>query len=347
MSSANITGAHRDVGPIIDRLVTVEVRAGGSLPAGVIAELHEAARRAEGGSTTLGATEALEESIDEGDTVLITSGAGGPPWLPNGENDGPLGVVGLARALTFGLGARPVLVTEERCIPPMNAIARACGMEVVTYNQLRDRTGAVAVESFPESREEARSAANEFLRTYDPAAIIAVEKLGPNREGIYHSILGHDHSENHSRIDELFVQARQEGVLTVGFGDGGNEIGFGKIEDAVREIQPYGDVCECPCKSGVATHVETDHLVVGGTSNWAAYGVEAMLALRAGNPQALHSVEDERRMLEQAMMKGSLDGLYARPRMGVDGSSEETTCGIVAILNDIVESRLTEVDRDF
>ena len=52
-------------------------------------------------------------------------------------------------------------------------------------------------------------------------------------------------------------------AVTIGIGDGGNEIGMGKIphETIVKNI-PNGDLIHC--------RVPTDHLIVAGVSNWGA-----------------------------------------------------------------------------
>lgn len=332
----------------IDKAVTLEIRVRSeNLPSGVVHDLHEAALDVEGEPLCLAAGRALSEAVEEGDTVLVATGAGKAPWLPVGETDGPPGAVGLARGLALGLGARPVLVSEERKVPSLEAAAHACGLNNVPYDQLLERTSAVSIVPFPEEVSEAESAADRFMDRYDPAAVIAVEKLGPNREGVIHSITGQERAEGYARIETLFDRANDAGVLTVGVGDGGNEIGFGTIEDAVREIQPYGDRCVCPCEDGVATRVPADHVVVGGTSNWGAYGVQAVLALTSDTPAAMHTPDDESRMLEHLVSHGVGDGVYGRPVMGVDGTTEATNRGVVAILENVVENSLTEIDRPF
>ena len=330
----------------IDKLVTLEMRVQG-LPSGVMNRLNVAATEALGEIPVLAAAQALLADVEEGDTVAIVTGAGGPPWLPHGETDGPQGAVGLAHGLALAANAKPILVTEERSIAPLRAAARACGLNVVPFDQLQERDHAVTVVPYTEEAADAQSAAENFLETYEPTALLAVEKIGPNREEVIHSITGHDFTEDHAKMGPLFDLATEAGVLTIGIGDGGNEIGFGKIEDAVREIQPYGDTCQCPCQSGVATRIACDYVVVGGTSNWGAYGIEALLALLTETPEAMHGPDRETRMLEFSIMEGSNDGLYARPIMKVDGTTEETQRGMVSMLGNIVENRLLEFHREF
>src|SRR5437879_6225918 len=41
---------------------------------------------------TLLAAERLRGVVKAGDSVILATGAGGPPWMPAGETDGPVGV---------------------------------------------------------------------------------------------------------------------------------------------------------------------------------------------------------------------------------------------------------------
>src|SRR3954462_7501713 len=91
-------------GEYVDRLVTVEIRNRG-IPVGITRPLYESAR-AEGGGRplTLRAAEGLLQHVKRGDNVLVITGAGAAPQLPNGENDGPIGAAALAHALYRGVG---------------------------------------------------------------------------------------------------------------------------------------------------------------------------------------------------------------------------------------------------
>ena len=69
-------------------------------------------------------------------------------------------------------------------------------------------------------------------------------------------------------------------VTTIGIGDGGNEIGMGKIPwQVIRRNIPRGGLVAC--------RVPADHLIVCGVSNWGAYGLGAgVRLLRGAGPEA-------------------------------------------------------------
>ena len=106
----------------IDRLITIEMRFGEGLPRGVTHQMYDAAREAQGGMPlSLLAAQGLINALGSGDHVLVVTGAGMAPWLPKGETDGPPGAAAIARALDIGLGAKPIMIAEERNMAPVIA----------------------------------------------------------------------------------------------------------------------------------------------------------------------------------------------------------------------------------
>lgn len=339
----------RSTGMSIDKVISTEMRRRGSEEAeGLIHTLYDAAYEAEGEPLTFKAAKALHESVDTADVVVITGGAGVWPRLPHGESDGPLGAAAIAGTLTLACGARPIIMTEERNLASYENSVRGCGFNVVSADELRRRNiakyPAVTVEPYPEEQDAGEEKAETIFAEYDPSAVIGVEKIGPNREEVYHTWYGAEHV-GRAKMAPLFDVATDEETLTIGFGDGGNELGMGKIEDEVRDAHPYGETCQCGCGGGVATRVAADHVVVGGTSNWAAYGTAAMLAILSESPDAFHSPDDESRMLEWNAFAGSSDGLLSRPLPMVDGTEKATQTAMVQLLRNIVENRFAETER--
>lgn len=334
------------IGEYIDRLVTVEMRMSG-LPRGKTHLLYDAARRDAGEPLSLRAARSLLERVNAGDRIVITCGAGVPPWLPKGESDGPPGGVAIASALTLGVGALPIFVSADIHQDAIVATAAAAGITIVDYATARQRTGAGSLAAFPSNEDSAAERAREIMATYTPTAIIAVETIGPNQHGISHSVLGRVGPIPSPSYHHLYALAAEQGIYSVGVGDGGNEIGCGRIVDDVRRIQDYGERCQCPCGGGMATTVATDALIIAAVSNWGGYGLAAMLACLLKEPTILHSPRTEERMLDACTRAGAADGAYAAPIMSVDGIDADVSVAVVRMLGQIVHNGLHELRREF
>lgn len=322
------------IGDSLDRAVSIEMRFARGLPRGVVAPLYDAARAAAGGSMTFRAAQALRQRVNRGNHVLVVTGAGTAPWLPKGETDGPLGAAALARAVELGLGAKPILIGEERNLPSLIGATEGAGLVVVDEETFGRRTGCALGVPFPLGLEAGRRAAADLFARFAPTCVIFVEKGGPNEKGVFHSILGSGRPPDAMANAHLLADmAAEKGVLTIGIGDGGNEIGCGAIIEAVHRVQPFGRICGCPCGAGVATVTRCDHLVFASVSNWGAYAVAAALGGLMDKPSLLHDTETERRMLHASLAGGAMDGAYARLIPFVDGTSADVQAGIITILH--------------
>jgi len=89
-----------------------------------------------------------------------------------------------------------------------------------------------------------------------------------NEKGCIHSVRGEETTEHVAKIDLIIREARRAGILTIGIGDGGNEIGMGNIREEIQKGIPFGNRCNCPCGEGIAPATETDFLVTATVSNW-------------------------------------------------------------------------------
>jgi hypothetical protein len=174
---------------------------------------------------------------------------------------------------------------------------------------------------------------------------VAIERLGPNRNGVVHGATGLSGWDPLVDLAPLFALAAERGVFSVGIGDAGNEIGFGRIVEAVREIQPHGAICQCPCGGGMATTVPTDVLVVAAVSNWGAYGIEACLAMLAGRPDLVHSPQEAERVILRCLEAGGLEAMQCTQRFFVDGIRGEVSVNMVQILGEMVRIHLEAPDR--
>jgi hypothetical protein len=335
----------KSIGESIDRWMSIEMRREAAIR-GVLLPLYEAARAKQGGPLAWAAARRLREATSRASTVFISTGHVHPVLFPHGETDGPPGAAVLARALKVGLKARVILLCEAGVTDVLRRACRAAGLAV--GDSATDPSGvagaprSVSIMPFPHHPEEAQRKACDLLDQNESAAIITIEKIGPNRVGVYHSGVGSDISASLAKVDVLVAEAQRRGVLTIGIGDLGNEIGFGLIQDVVREVVPRANECLCPCHEGIACDVPVDCLVVASVSNWGAYGVVAALAAMTGQLELSHTAEVEKEMIFQCCRAGAVDGSTTGPTFVVDGLSWETHCKMVDILGTIVSVSLSE-----
>ncbi len=331
----------------IDMICNIQMLPGkGSLPRGCTKQFYEAARKVQKEPLTLLAAEALIDRVKPDDAVIIATGARCEPILPYGETDGPVGAAALARALDIALGAKTIITIEESNAAPTIACTRASGVYLRDAEDFDKVPGACIIDYYPLGVEAGKKKAIELIETYNPAAIIFIEKHGPNAKGEIHSVTGRAiDKENMGNAYFLASEAEKRGILTIGTGDGGNEIGNGLIYDAVREITPYGKVCQCPCGDGIATVAKTDIFVAASISNWGAYGISAALALLKEDVDIIHDTDTERRMVEACAHYGSVDGISMKPEPRVDGISLQGGQAIVTLLREAVTNGLKSVDR--
>jgi D-glutamate cyclase len=147
------------------------------------------------------------------------------------------------------------------------------------------------------------------------AKIICIERGGPTSDGRCRTMRGVDNTAELASINSLIC----DGSLFIGIGDGGNEIGMGKIphETIVKNI-PNGDKIHCV--------VPTDHLIVAGVSNWGAYALAAGIFVLKGitPPPDLFDPDREREILKVMVREGPLvDGVTGKQEATVDGLSWE------------------------
>lgn len=332
------------IGENVDRLVTVEMR-NRAMNHNIIGPIYAAAR-AEGGGRpiTTRAAEALRDTVQPGDRVLIVTGAGYAPEAPNGESDGPPGAVSLARALFWGLKAVPVYVTEECHAPPVVAASHAAGLMVRDYPLARDRRMGASLVTAPTSQADVADWAATLFATYQPTAIIAIERLGPNEAGILHYSTGVV-PEGYVDISPLFEEAARRGVLSIGIGDNANEIGFGRIHGFMKDFHPYGRRCQYEGGVGVPTVVPTDIFLPASISNWGAYGIAAMLGYLCGSVDLVQSPELEKRIVQACLDAGGWEMRYCTSRFIVDGTEGESSMAIVQLLRDMVRVNIAPLDR--
>jgi len=320
----------------LDRLITLELPQNGTrLPAsrpasrGVtpdgVGELYGTARRRLGGPLADAAASAFLHRTRPGDRLVITTGLVAP-GIPRGETDGPAGAVALARAMILGRRVAVVLVTEAEAVPVLEGAAEALAASEGDRAPWRKHLRVLA---FPSDPESAFDRARHLWRELQPAALVSVEKLGPNARGIIHNMAGQDVTATQARSDLFFPLAEGTRTLTVGIGDRGNEIGLGGL-------LPRPGRCACPCGGSFACVVQAEIPVVASSSNWGAYGVTAALAARLKDRRLLHRPGSEARMLRRMVRAGAVDGITRRRAPTVDGLDLALQTALVGMLGALV-----------
>jgi hypothetical protein len=247
-----------------------------------------------------------------------------------GETDGPPGALFLARALV-PLGIQVALVTDGFCARALEAGLEACGLQKAVplialpspalareadyWKEFAEQPGLDWANTIWTDQSHQQKSSNQFLRSGPFSHLIALERSGPNYDNRCLSMRGLDITEKMSPAHLLFEAAARENITTIGIGDGGNEIGMGKISREIigRNI-PKGDLVAC--------RVPTDHLIVCGISNWGGYGLAAGIRhlRRQSNAGELFDPEEEQRLIQIMVERGPLvDGVTGRQTATVDG----------------------------
>jgi hypothetical protein len=265
-----------------------------------------------------GAAQRAAEALRRARRVLITTGFIVEPGKP--ETDGPPGAAVLGRALR-ALGAEVSYVTDSETIPVLAAALSALG-EPVDVRAYADGPGAAA----------------EVLAAERPSHLVAIERPARSRSGEYLNMRGHSVGAWNRPIDDLFVDGsvgatrgghgsaravRRQRPVTVGVGDGGNEVGMGNVRARL-------------CRAGAlmartASTVGVDHLVVAGVSNWGAYGIVAHLGHVTGR-RLLHTPADERHVVAACVEAGAIDGVTRRHEATVDALPLDAHAAVVVLL---------------
>jgi D-glutamate cyclase len=311
----------------LDRLITVEMRPN-SLPQGYVPQFYMAARGT--GDPLLYQLATELAALDLG-RIAIFAGVCVPPHLEIGEMDGPLGAVVLAAALER-IGHEAHIVVESSQV---EAVQELCAIAEVPEI-------AVANAETVIDADVAGYAAT--LR-----AAVAIEKIAVNEQGVRHSLLGTRLDAMDDRPDAVFAELTRLGRLTVGIGDGGNEIGFGKLGADVRTILGATAECRCGCASGIVAATATTHLLPCAISNVGTYALTAALALVLDRPELAPRPDVIWSLLEGGLEAGLLDGGTLDPSfVGDDGVPGVAIRALVELLSTIVNQQSRElVERPF
>jgi hypothetical protein len=287
-----------------------------------VEQLYLALFNVTGGSPTLRAATSLCKAVEHGGNVVITSGFT-IMSARRCETDGPIGSVVIGRLLNK-MGVHIAYLTDPKYLSLFETMSEAAGLD------------SYQCYGFPIGDELAEKETLKTIIDFSPAAIIAIERPGWNRKKVYHNMLGEDISDHTARIDHVVNQAHEKGILTVGIGDGGNEIGMGNILQTVLRNVLYGSVCRCACRGGIASVTKVDNLVVSSVSNWGSYALTALMASLLNMPFE-HSSSEERKLIGTAVNAGAVDGVTGKSAARVDGLDANVNADFVTKMSRILK----------
>lgn len=244
---------------------------------------------------------------------------------PAAETDGPIGA-----ALLFlffkELGIPCYLLTDNLCKKALAAVLQVCGGSEYLITLSKNDFQQTEIASLWNKLN--RKILGGFSH------LISIERPAKGIDGEYYNMRGKSISQYVVPLDELFQYAAKRGVISAAIGDGGNEIGMGKIKrQTIVANLNYGEI--------IASTVSCRYLIVSGVSNWGAMGLIVMLgSLRSDMVLAAAKIFTKARhlsLLSAAVAKGgAIDGVTYRQALTVDGlelqKQEEVIVQLIAIL---------------
>ncbi len=235
---------------------------------------------------------------------------------PAAETDGPAGAAlmafGFARS---GLSCR--LATDTVC-------RSACRAAL-------DATGAGEVPIDAVAPGGSVGALVDLWRDEGIDWVIAIERCGPAADGLPRNMRGVDIAAHAAPLERLFGAGPWR---TIGIGDGGNEIGMGRIpRPLIARHVPLGDQIGCV--------VPADFLIATGVSHWGAYAMLAALAaLRPDWREAMLSALDpalDRAVIEAMVREGpAVDGVSRRREATIDALGMDVHHGVMEAILELV-----------
>ncbi|MBS0223982.1 MAG: DUF4392 domain-containing protein [Proteobacteria bacterium] len=232
------------------------------------------------------------------------------------ETDGPVGTALLAVSLA-ACGVPVRIAVDSPCADVVRMAVREAG-------------GTVAVDEVGVDDRPGIDRVIDAWRRAGTSHVVAIERCGLARDGRPRNMRGVDVSPWTAPLDNLFSAGPW---VRIGVGDGGNEIGMGKLPaDLIAAAVPNGE--RIACVTGC------DHLIVAGVSNWGAYGLMTALALLRESWAAtigkfLTTDRDLRVTRAIAESTGAVDGVTGRREATVDGFGPEIHAAVIADLRRI------------
>ena len=234
--------------------------------------------------------------LDNKGTVIIGTGF---PVSGSFESDGPIGAIALYGVL-IELGYDPIFA----CAPP---ISKILSNGYMTYE--------LPITGWNESRPIIKRA----LEALEPNLIVSIERPGVAANGRYFNMYKKDITDHTAKFDLFLQEAKCPSIC---FGDGGNEIGMGNVQEALASVDIIPAVTTC------------DELVIASVSNWGVYGVIASLCGLLDRD--LFELVDPAAIANYLVANGCVDGVTNRKEPSEDGFPISTGLSVIQQLREVV-----------
>jgi hypothetical protein len=218
-------------------------------------------------------------------------------------------------ALAFsGVGLRCRLATDTVCEAACRAALHGAGLSGVPIDAVAPGGGTDDVR--------------DLWRQSGVDWVIAIERCGPAADGCPRNMRGTDISAFAAPLDRLFSAGPWR---TIAIGDGGNEIGMGRIpRSLISRHVPLGETIGCV--------IPADFLIAAGVSHWGAYAILAALASLRTDWRA-----EMRAALDPALDQSVIEAMV-RDGPAVDGVSlrrEPTIDALGMVVHHAVRDRIS------
>lgn len=246
--------------------------------------------------------------------IAIISGFYIPEASPPGaETDGPVGLAHLAAGLVMS-GIPVSVVTNSLCFNVIETALKAVNMEALI--PMYKISASQELENFNHPIEHTK-------RNWDEAKppvshVISIEYPGPSYDEVPRNMKGDDISLYTIPLYKLFDM---NDYITIGIGDGGNEMGMGKLSrKLISESIIHGE--------HIASWVPCHHLLVTGVSNWAVYGLLSSLAIlipeKSDKLLSTMNLRTDHHILHSIVYNSfAVDGVLGKQSLSVDGLTWE------------------------
>jgi len=209
--------------------------------------------------------------------ILLTTGFPCNPGFPY-ENDGPCGILALASTLVR-LGKSVTFMLDEQQEQHFTIL-----LDEMAEQDLLPRPMPEIVVP----KDEGLYRVMKRLESNEWDCLIACERTGMADDGKYHTMKGRVMpTASVDRVEDIWQRALDLEILTIAIGDGGNELGMGKVHEEIITTIPEGDL--------IAATTSTMYLLTCGVSNWGCWALQFALAI-------LQDDEIHRRYLQKGLI---------------------------------------------